>query len=590
MHVYSASLIPRPPASARVALQASVLNRAGVPSEQEHAFVSWLFHTADRNRVPAEDSFRIKAEQSLNVKKNKFAELQSIGANQFHDLIVQVVKEPYDLGDKISMWVSDYTENPAFFHHTPKAGETYERDDDPCGYLNKHSTGTGEPVWPGPYGKRAMQMTVWEPHAACIRAQVSAGDWVHLGNVHVKLGRNDVNLEGFLRGSRSAGPSRVDVTVMDPKQASENIDPRLKEALRRKRDYEGRVKKQKKGLMAEAESKKRGAVEEPPEPQQNSKRKRQQRREAQQRKQAEVEAREARRDEVPDLNELGKSKLASSAPRRPLPDCNAVVCEHPEQNTTPLSSLVAPVFQTTTVGGDEVRLRLPFINANYRTCAKVVGFRPRSLEDFAVSRTVRDYDCLSDKEDNAASSSVDSALSSDEEPDTLGAQRIWEWCFQLQLEDATSPGRGAAPARLWVTVGNHEAQLLTDLDATNLRRDERALALLRERMFTLWGDLEEKKTAELAALRAQSKSATVARPPDSSSDDDRAVGRLVPKSSQPRHRPFVCCVRQYGIKTRTRDRDQMDAGPERRWERVFGLFGTKISVMRSEAPDITAAA
>lgn len=40
--------------------------------------------------------------------------------------------------------------------------------------------------------------------------------------------------------------------------------------------------------------------------------------------------------------------------------------------------------------------------------------------------------------------------------------------------------------------------------------------------------------------------------------------------------PFACCIRQYGVRVREPDPLRADAGKGRRWERVFGLFGTKI--------------
>ena len=50
------------------------------------------------------------ASQSVNVK-NKFSLLKSLEPNRFSDIIVQVVKEPYDEGDRMTLWVTDYTEN-----------------------------------------------------------------------------------------------------------------------------------------------------------------------------------------------------------------------------------------------------------------------------------------------------------------------------------------------------------------------------------------------------------------------------------------------------------------------------------------------
>ena len=275
------------------------------PTDQEHTFVSWLVHSVDKDCLPDEVTFQLNAARSLNVQKQKFAELKDVGHGEFRDLIVQVVKEPYDLGDKVTIWVSDYTENSEFFHHMPQQAELYDRDDDPLGYTAKFSTGTGQVGWPGPYGKRAMQMTAWEPHDQYIRDEVKMGDWVHLANVQIKCGHNGSNLEGFLRGGEGFGrQARIQVSLMDPKEATENVDPRLKAALRRRRDYEVQLKKQKKGLKADlAASKKRKAVEEPKEQVPNAKSRREQKRA---KKKAIAQAQEATQEIVSDLNERGR--------------------------------------------------------------------------------------------------------------------------------------------------------------------------------------------------------------------------------------------------------------------------------------------
>jgi len=322
-HVYSASLIPEPPAPAQDALRAPIGPQRFQPTAEEQAFVSWLFHEVGGNGIPDQDVFETRAQDSLNVKKGKFAELKDVGDTSFHDLIVQVVDDPFDLGDRISMWVSDYTENLAFFDRAAETGATHERYDDPCGYLNRFSKGTEQRAWGGPFGKMAMQMSVWEPHASCIRGQAKAGDWLHLGNVQIKYGRNNSNLEGFLREDRVFRSSRAQVAVLDVRQEPENVDPRLKEALRRKRDYERLVKKQKEYLKAENGSKKRkavGGVPEGPQPKakDNSLPNRKQRRALQQ-KMARATEQEHITVTVSDVNKQRKFLVPTFATQEPLP-------------------------------------------------------------------------------------------------------------------------------------------------------------------------------------------------------------------------------------------------------------------------------
>jgi hypothetical protein len=108
-----------------------------------------------------------------------------------------------------------------------------------------------------------------------------------------------------------------------------------------------------------------------------------------------------------------------------------------------------------------IRVAIPFNNASYRTTARVVDFFPRRLEDFARFRRRNEFDCLSDNEDDGIESSGEEA---DGTLDSYAGPGTWEWQFDLELED-DSPQTGANRERMWVHVGNAEAQLLTGLDA-----------------------------------------------------------------------------------------------------------------------------
>lgn len=155
--------------------------------------------------------------------------------------------------------------------------------------------------------------------------------------------------------------------------------------------------------------------------------------------------------------------------------------------------------------------------------------------------------------------------------------------------------------------------------------------MLRETiLFTLWGDLEEKKSAYLErrnekALKAAEKStesnvtantakSSSAKPgddlPPDSDDEGTPKGRAAITSSRvvlqegdtnngTEHNPlntdktdlglsaaisslpftnkgFTCCIQQYGIKVPEKSHSKADAGKGFRWKRVFGLFGTQI--------------
>lgn len=231
-------------------------------------------------------------------------------------------------------------------------------------------------------------------------------------------------------------------------------------------------------------------------------------------------------------------------------------------------------------------LELPFTCANYRTQVRIVGFHPTDLKDFAVRRIISDYEVLSDDE-GSNSDSDDSEL-----PQPVVSRRgeAWEWRFALKLEEASaSLPRAKRPATAWALVNNFDAELLTDLDAADLRSDADLLTVLRERMFVLWGNLEERTSRVEAKIQRHFRDPINAPPADSSDveaeggggrDDGEAgaTGRdgHVPGSSQLSNKPFTCCIRQYGVKVTAEDGEEANAGGGKRWERILGLFGTKI--------------
>ncbi|KZL83386.1 telomere-binding alpha subunit central domain-containing protein [Colletotrichum incanum] len=557
IHVYPAAKIPPSPAqAASCPLMLSTKDSGHKPAPKDEQYMSWLFYNIDKSYIPDVEQFNIQATRSLNVK-NKLCELKDAKDGTFHDIIVQVVQEPHDYGDKIRLYVSDYTENSGFFNYmrTGQAGEN-SRDGDPYGYTSgKASTSSN---WNGPFGKKSLQVTCWEPHATVIRQRVHIGSWVHLLNIQFKFGSNGQNLEGYLRQDQNAFPNKVYVDVLDPSEDPEHMHPSMKNAIRRKRDCEKEEKAERKGLQStQATSKKRPAADQPEDKRLNSKQRR-----AMQRAQAEEKAKQ---DEAPAEANLNKQ----------------VVAEHPEQATVPVSVILEPAKYETTYQGAPFLLDLPFNCAKYRTNVRVIDFHPNRLQDFARARKQTEYDVLSDY------SGVESE-SEEEEGGTLDgyvktSDRIWEWRFALRLQDVTAVAKNPKNRKensFWVVVGNMDAQLLTNMDACDLRVNPNELARLREKMFILWGDLEEKKTKELAN-KSKKQKATAGkkmasdRPPDSS-DNEGPNGPSKKEAEAISNRPFTCCIHQYGIRVKESNPDKANAGEGKRWKRMFGLIGTKI--------------
>lgn len=213
----------------------------------------------------------------------------------------------------------------------------------------------------------------------------------------------------------------------------------------------------------------------------------------------------------------------------------------------------------------------------------MIDFHPASLKDFAVSRSRTEYDALSDNDGSDSDSTSSSTFS--HKP---YARSVWEWRFALKVEEVSaSRPKSKKPATVWVLVDNPDAQLLTGLDdAADLHANANGelLNILREQMFKLWGNLEERKS-KIEVRRKQHDRDPLGVPPAEPLDVEDHTAAIdatgggdgnFPGSSQLSNRPFTCCLRQYGIKLKADQGDTENAGEGWQWRRMFGLFGTKI--------------
>ncbi|KAI1776227.1 hypothetical protein F4818DRAFT_413442 [Hypoxylon cercidicola] len=558
LHVYAASKIPKPPKSAKQALGPPLKQTKWVPGDKEHEYVAWLYHSIDKDAVPDATTFESRVDQSRNFRQ-KFQLLSNVQDGQFCDIIGRVIKDPFNQMDKATVWVSDYTENDAFhkFSWDP-AGASKGQDGDPYGYTTLKNTESSN--WPGPYGKRTIQVTCFGLHAEYASKEVKAGDWVRLRNLQVKYGHNSNNLEGFLREDRSSYGSGVQIDILlaqgrETTEDRENIDDRLKAAIKRRKDYEKTEKKQKKSLTANQGGKRKaggGTTTSKP-----AKQRRTDIRNAKFKEIDEMELERQRKKEA----QLGLNEIIKS--------------ESSDQPIFTVPSILEPISWATTVDKEKVTLTLPFSNIKYRANVRVVDFRPSKLENFATWRKSTEYDILSDCSSDSESESDDDAGTLDRYSGT----KIWEWSFALQLEEADPKEKGEND-KLWVVVDNKQGQMLTDLTASDLRANPDDLSQLREQLFKLWGNLEERKQQELQRRQANRKRIAAQQPPESSPpgpSTSHTAHKADNKKSTLSNKPFTCCIYQYGVMVPETDPLKATAGDGKRWERMFALFGTKIS-------------
>ncbi|GJN74547.1 hypothetical protein PLICBS_008638 [Purpureocillium lilacinum] len=557
LRVYEAAKISKPPRDPTPALRTSA-KPGTAPSPGEKAFISLLYHLINKERLPAPSEYEVMKVQSVNIK-DKYSTLKDVQQGMYTDTIVEVVREPYWLGDKYTLWVSDYTENSAFFEHSFGRGKSPRGQvGDPFGILPQNKE---EQDWAGPFGQRSMQVTCFFPHADVVRDHpVSKGSWIKMRNLHIKFGHNNANLEGFLHEDKRY-PERINLFPLDLSDR-ENLSQELKDTIRRRKEYEQAYKSERKELdntiekkrkqldeAAVAGAKRRADIGLEPAP--SVKRNRKERRAHLQK--AAAEDRQAATTQTASLPD-GLVKEMSDPPPS-VPDLNP-------------QNILAPQYREFSIDGERVRLEVPFSNRNYRTNVRVVNFRPSDLRDFCHPKKASSpYDCLSDDSgDDEGNSDTDVESCNENTLDNFTAVKRWEWKFSLELEDAAvHPGK--QKERFWVTVDNSAAQCLVNLDGSNLRHDRKNLDALRQQLFILWGDLEEHKS------RDTKRAATGHDNPPEDSDDESTPNA----TSKVSNRPFSCCVQEYGIKMPESDPAKANASDSKRWERMYKLFGTKIS-------------
>ena len=121
-----------------------------------------------------------------------------------------------------------------------------------------------------------------------------------------------------------------------------------------------------------------------------------------------------------------------------------------------------------------------------------------------------------------------------------------------------------------VSTQSYQLCPVTKLTSINsLRKSPKALAALREKLFLLWGDLEERKARKASSLKEVGGNA-----------------RLPFKQEKPQSKPFQCCLKEYGVRKRSQRGigivkgigGDKCAGEEENWEweRKWKMFGTTI--------------
>ncbi|RAL04760.1 telomere-binding alpha subunit central domain protein [Aspergillus ibericus CBS 121593] len=352
--------------------------------------------------------------------------------------------------------------------------------------------------WTGPAGRMSLPITLWEPHASYARQHLKRNDLIQLINVHVKRSRINGILEASVHTNRT-NPSSVNVRTVDRQNAG------VEQFLQRKMEY------------WKANPRKRGPESENQQaPKKSTKKQR----------------------KKPGKVEEGQVPITSASSKRYAPNEN-IKAGNPSVPTMSLEAILSNKFHDN-ISYDNIGYRLPFQNFCYRTTVRVVDFFPPRLEDFSVPEDT-----------------------SDDETDPKDPNRFirWEWRFCILVESVPPPPAGQTKEQTRLFIAGPDAEYLLGLTAVDLRQNLQDLKELREKLFILWGDLEERKRIALH-------------------DGKQDLG---PVSC----RPFNCCIQEYGVlcshrpNTESTNTEEVENGCSHDdcfgWDRRFAMFLTTIA-------------
>ncbi|KAM3423006.1 hypothetical protein BST61_g480 [Cercospora zeina] len=401
----------------------------------------------------------------------KFRLIEDLRTWDFADVVGFVVKcFPTQYGG-CDLYITDYTANEYLRYYAPPEEEPGERDGDAYGYSN-----APKKSWRGPFGHLVMKINLKPPHAVVAASTLNEGDVVLLRNVKRRTSPGD--LEGDM------WPDHLDDKKIKVHRIKDTSGPEIQAMFKRKEKY---------WIERDAKLLQRSEAAQPTKSNKKA-------RKREKKKAAAAAAAAAQADDIgmnPNIR-----------------------CHHDEGEVfqSIKEILDADNARHTNQTPNGVRYVLPFINAKYRACVRVIDYHPKSLEEFVVQPGVKD---------------------GIHDPDACyyEASPKYEWAFSLLLEEASDHGRAGKRDSLWVHLQHEQAQyLFRDLpDPDDLQHRDGLLEQLKEKLFLLWGNLEEQAGGEELS-----------------------------------NKPFQCCIEEYGIEV-----DEA-ASALTGWQRMYSMFGTSI--------------
>jgi protection-of-telomeres protein 1 len=250
-HVLPALKIPRGPNEVPRAEWQLTPSKSSAPRTEETTYVALASLNIGGMSLPSSQEFEARVAQSMNVK-DKFSLLKDVESNNFYNLLGQVIKIFDGSSSRMTVYLSDYTANSSFYEYVWNENSHTSDDRDRDEYGNKASKPRAGKDWPGPFGRLAIQLTLYDAHADFVRDNVEVDEWIFLRNVQIKFGNMGGCLEGFLRGNQNQYESAVRVEVMKQREERGGNEVRLKDATRRKYLWWKKFNQQKQAFLDDA--------------------------------------------------------------------------------------------------------------------------------------------------------------------------------------------------------------------------------------------------------------------------------------------------------------------------------------------------
>ena len=328
----------------------------------------------------------------------KFCKVSETQHGTWADLCVMVVKKFATNAGTCELYVTDYTENKHVYQYLPPEAESGgARDGDEYGY-----SGNGpKKEWPGPYGQLVLRVNVKQPHSDYANRHVEEGDFVLLQNVKMRaMPDGNCRLEGNMWPDHQ-DPERVKIRKLKDRDL-----PEIATVLERKNRY-WVARNAKLGLESGEGGKKFSEMSKKEKKKFNKQLKK---------------GREKLVEEVKPIVEPVTEDTEVTVVQPKLKINPHVRCGHREVTLSTLQDIQDLENKRHTHDSDDGRTHiLPFVNARYRVCVRVVDFQPKSLVHFSFPKS-GDISQRTEDED---------LILLDDDP-TPG----YEWSFCLLLEDA----------------------------------------------------------------------------------------------------------------------------------------------------------